>query len=319
VDIDPAMVQALADNSADLQGTEGVNGFDVGLDDSGELVLRIMVADPANPPDDLPTSLGGFPVLVIEGAPITLSGLPDEARYSPVVGGVQIAQASAPLAAPSGTLGIVMRDLGSGDKVGISAGHVMAGVDPLAIFSATEIWQPNALGQRLGGLLRWDIPSTPALDPADPRPSGLWDYAVCSVDRDATVGEIAEIGAVTGIASPGPIAVLGGASSVLPREHVRKRGFTTGLTEGFVDGFGSYLVDDTRKGWWVLGQTRIRGIPTATNPGGGFCDGGDSGSVVVNDAGEIVGLLHAGFTGATANVGIMTDFAPLAVTMAVGL
>jgi hypothetical protein len=307
MDVDSAMAQALTDSSTDLMQIEGINGFDIGLDDSGEPTIRILVADPDDPPPGLPETVGDFPVLVIEGTP-SMFAARDDAKYDTVVGGVEVAQsASGAVGHGSGTLGCVLRDAVTSDPVGISCTHVLAGMDPTAIFSQDEIWQPNAVGARVGALLRWEIPSTPPFNPGG-WPSGMWDAAVCSMERIALVGEIAEIGSVTGFGSAG----LG--------DRVRKRGRTTRLTYGTVGGlFGAYLLvhPTLPYGWWMIGQMEIKIIPDVSlNPDGLFALGGDSGSVVVNDANEIVGLLHGGGNGTT---GYATDFRPLAIALGVTL
>jgi hypothetical protein len=304
---DPRMAQALADNSADLMGTEGITGFDVGVDDSDELCLRVMVADPDDPPPGLPDSLDGFPVQVMRREPVLLGVPPDEATYPTVVGGIETGRSATGLLNGSGTLGCVLRDVRNGlAPVGVSAGHVLAGVDPYAVFYGDEIWQRNRPGNRVGSLLRWELPSLPPLSP-DGFPSGFWDAAICTMERSANVGEIAEIGTATGI---------GSVRGIL--QPVRKRGCTTRLTYGVVRGmFGSYLFSHPghATAWWLIGQIEI--VPTDDpdlNPDG-FAQPGDSGSVVVDEDGQIVGLLHAGGGG----LGYATDFAPLSVALGVTL
>lgn len=309
MDVDPAMVQALTDHTPDLMGTDGINGFDVGLDAAGEPTLRILVADPGNPPPNLPDRLGDFPVLVIQGEPVLLAVPPDTAKYPTVSGGIEVAQSTTSLIGHgSGTLGCVLRDTQRNlEPVGISCTHVLAGTDPTAIFSEDEIWQPNALGARVGALRRWEIPSTPSFIPGG-FPSGFWDAAICSVERSSVVGDIVGIGAITGIGT----ARLG--------DHVRKRGRSSLLTHGTVDGlFGSYLIGHGSKAtaWWMIGQISIAVIPDVSlNPDGVFALPGDSGSVVVNNANEIVGLLHGGGLGTT---GYATDFGPLALALGITL
>ncbi|MEV6864098.1 hypothetical protein AB0M44_24215 [Streptosporangium subroseum] len=66
----------------------------------------------------------------------------------------------------------------------------------------------------------------------------------------------------------------------------------------------------------MLGQIAIDVIPDPDlNPDGIWSNSGDSGSVVVNEANEIIGLHHAG----DATTGYASDFGPLAIALDIDL
>jgi hypothetical protein len=85
-----------------------------------------------------------------------------------------------------------------------------------------------------------------------------------------------------------------------PREpslnmHVRKEGRTTGLTTGIITGLDAdircgYQVNGVQKSAQFVGQIKIQGINTV------FSQGGDSGSLIVTDSFQPVGLLFCGST-----------------------
>ncbi|MFE3651834.1 MULTISPECIES: hypothetical protein [unclassified Streptomyces] len=317
MDVPQEMSQALSDSLADLLPVDGVNGVDIGLDASGEsLRMRILVSDPDHPPGGLPETIGGFPVLLVLGDPVAEQGCAsDEAKHDPLVGGIQIGpRTTTGGLATAGTLGCILRDRASGDPVGVSNAHVICGMPDVLQQPAPHTDPPSGL-EELGTVQHCEIPSSPAFFPTPGMGgvSGEFDAATCSVDlainkgRMANVGEIADLGTVTGFGSPH----LG--------DRVRKRGYKTRLSHGVVDGtLGSYQVRDEGGTvlWWMLGQTSIAMLPDlGLNPCGVWSRHGDSGSVVVNDANEIVALHFAGDGGH----GYATDFATVAVALGVGL
>ena len=126
-----------------------------------------------------------------------------------------------------------------------------------------------------------------------------WIAAVAQQTQRGDACEIVDIGAVAGTS----VASLGLA--------VRKRGRTTGLTYGTVDAVALTVSLDYGDGLGVVTLTDQIGIaPTAANPK--FGDHGDSGSVVVNNAGEVVGLY---FAGDTAGYGVANPIADVAAAL----
>jgi len=319
MDVPQEMVDALSGLGAEVLPLDGVNGIDIGLDPDGELAIRLLVTDPDDPPEGLPDSYAGFSVILVAGTPVTEAVTQDDAKYAPVIGGIQLGrQQIVGGLVNTGTLGCVFRDRFSGEPVAISNAHVLLGDIPSGGFAVGDVigqpaptTDPPPVSERLGTLLRWRFPDTPALFPSagSGGVSGFWDAAVCSIDegRGATVGEIADLGTVTGIGT----ARLG--------ETVRKRGYRTLVTYGTVTGlFGNYAVYDSNSNflWWMIGQIAIDVIADPNlNPDGIWSNSGDSGSVVVNDANEIIGLHYAG----DANSGYASDFGPLAVALDINL
>jgi hypothetical protein len=314
-DIPPDMVAALNEATPAVLSVEGINGIDIGLDDAGEYVFRVLVDDPDDPPAGLPDDIGGFGYMLVAGRPtLDLAGIPDEQTYGrpgrpPIVGGIQIAPDV--VVGSAGTLGCVFRN-SDGDPVGISNAHVMCE-------AASNVIMQAAGGVRLGTVQTCLIPDTPPLFPPGP-PSGVWDAAICSIEdgRPYQIGEIAEIGTATAISSP----QLG--------DVVRKRGHKTGVTYGVVTGvLGAYDVTDTNGNvkWWMLGQISIAMIPDlGLNPLGVWSRGGDSGSVVVNANTEIVALHWGGYHNtinpndpAEGHTGYATDFSTLAIALGITL
>lgn len=61
MEIPPDLRRAFEEGTPGVLPIEGMNGMDVGLDESGEaLAIRILVSDPANPPPDMPQEMGAL-------------------------------------------------------------------------------------------------------------------------------------------------------------------------------------------------------------------------------------------------------------------
>jgi hypothetical protein len=320
MELSAEIVRALADGGGELLPLDGVNGIDLGLADSGEPAVRVLVSHPDDPPAGIPDVLGGLPVVVVYGSPyLEYTVVPDALKHDPVLGGQQLGRRETPggLSA-NGTLGCVLRDQATGRPVAISNAHVLCGTPGSPPYATGDVIQqpapstvpPSSL-ERMGELLRWEVPADPAFYTV-PQLSGLggfYDAAVCSItDRGATVGQVADLGAVTGFAS----ARLG--------ERVHKRGARTRVTAGRVSGIsGVYAVYDDNGDllWWTFGQIAIDvdTLYPGENPDGIWSASGDSGSVVVNGDGRIVGLHHAGDD----STGYACDFPSVAAALGVTL
>ncbi len=304
------MISALSEAVPNLLAIQGVNGVDIGLTDDGDFTIRMLVSDPANPPDDLPADIGGFSYVLVAGQPTQESGaVPDGAKYDPVIGGVQIAPTIIVGGnVHSGTLGCVFRNAG-GQPVGVSNAHVLCGGVGDVVQQPAPSTDPAPALERLGAVAACLAPDTPSFIPGG-LVSGNWDASLCLIDagRASTVGQIVDLGAATGISSP----QLG--------DKVRKRGHRTGVTYGIVEGlFGAYVANDSAGNplWWMLGQVCIALIPdNSLNPLGVWSRGGDSGSVIINDNNEIVAL-HWG--GDANSRGYASDFSTLAVALGISL
>ncbi|MFE1257397.1 hypothetical protein [Streptomyces fungicidicus] len=308
------MAAALNANAFALLQLEGVNGIDVGVGEGGGFILRLLVADPDDPPLGLPDSIGGFPYILVAGLPqVEQAGIPDQKSYGmpgrdPIMGGIQLGRAAITGGdVHAGTLGCVFRDA-AGAPAAVTNAHVLCGTAGDAVQQPAPQTDPAPSIERLGSLRQCLAPDVPSLFPGG-LVSGFFDAALCSVDgaRTAEVGRIADIGTAAGVSSPRIGSV------------VRKRGFRTGVSHGVVEGtLGSYVAHarDGSELWMLVGQVSVVMIPDlGLNPQGVWSRSGDSGSVVVNEDDEIVAL-HWGGDGMR---GYASDFAAIAFTFGVGL
>jgi hypothetical protein len=269
-----------------------VTGIDFGVRDEEQpdpedLALRIFVADASNIPPEVQTAVQffPFPVVIIQRT-FTITQLPDNDRYRPVLGGVSVASSRflAGGTVHAGTLGAIVADsLDPAIRYGLSNYHVLCVDDQRQ--SGDEIVQPVPSplgvlpGDRVGTLYDWSFPETTQ--------EGLVDAAICTLEINA-LNEVADIGAVSGT-SPAKQGMM-----------VTKRGRTTGQTFGWISGIGgSYPLDypqlppvTTSTG--VITTLRIfknqiqihADFPLSIV----FGDHGDSGSVVLGPGNRVVGL-----------------------------
>ncbi len=218
------------------------------------------------------------------------------ARVRPAPGGVSIAHAKV----TAGTLGILAHRV-SGEPVILSNNHVLANSnearagDPILqpgpydggrpedrIATLLEFVPIQFQEEDLGGLGRLlERALAPLLAPLGlgvrPLPSGrtnVVDAAIAKPTKaDLVAPDILEIGRVSGVAD----ASIG--------KRVKKSGRTTGLTRGTITALDASVEVD------YGGKTaRFRGQVVSDVPS----KGGDSGSLIVDDANRAVGLLFAG-------------------------
>src|ERR1700756_2070401 len=278
----------------------GVFGTSIGI----RQVLGKIVAEPAIifhvekkrslqgiPADErIPKELEGFPTDVVsreasatgEAARTQSANVNDENIFRPLRGGCQIVEGHTK-DWTTGTLGCVVkyigpdgppRDLRNGATYVLSVSHVMLGV-------GNDIFQPTR--DKIGSVVA----------------------SVLDADMDAAISDIGWnlAGAVPKIIDIGPVkgfhdVTLNELKSSHNDYSVKKRGRTTGLTFGGVyalnfNGFNK-PGEDKRA---VNNLMMIKASGNAV-----FGDHGDSGSVVLNNAGQVVGLLTAmGATGAIAS------------------
>lgn len=264
--IAPEMLAAKEALAASLSFVPGVVGVDIGLrivDDvpTDEVVIRIFVTDEQAAPAEIEAMIPGlgWPVEILQR---DFTPLADTGVYDPLVGGISIAAGHGPLGALQsghGTLGGLARDTDSGTLLGLSCAHVIAH-SPAGVAVGDPIVQPEgavAASRRIGSLLRWSDDLDAALFALDP-----------GVQGDPSVVDV------------GPVS---GKAAVDVGSIVRKRGRTTLLTVGKVSGvhltlFGSTLTD----GFEIWSHDAVPPV---------FCDHGDSGSLIVNENDEAVGLL----------------------------
>jgi hypothetical protein len=172
-----------------------------------------------------------------------------------------------------GTLGTFVRDNATGSEMMLSNFHVMA-LDN-AWSAGDAMAQPslvdggNCPADVVGQLQRASL-------------GGQVDGAIASHSARGFACEIVDIGAVAGEAT----ATVGMA--------VRKRGRTTGLTHGTVDDVALSVNIDYCNGLGTVTLTNQIGIAVDTSQSTQFGNGGDSGSVVVDNTRRVVGLYFAG-------------------------
>lgn len=329
------VVQVKEQAKEDLLSKPNVVGVGVGYKTVGrvttdEMSVVVMVRQKLPPaalhPDAmLPRTVNGVAVDVLEVGEIRAQqGRTD--RWRPAPGGVSIGHYQI----TAGTLGAVVQDASSGDRLILSNNHVLANSnDAVAgdailqpgpvdggslsadIIATLERFVPidfgsgpgvcglartyaefgNAIARLLGSRHRLDVSEY------NPQAVNLVDAAVARPVNDADVSdEILEIGTVQGTVA----ATLG-----MP---LRKSGRTTGLTTGAVT-----LLEATVSVSYGVGKTARFENQIVAGP---MSQGGDSGSLVVHgEALQAVGLLFAGSNQSTILCPIQAVMESLQITI----
>lgn len=285
LDLYMKVMALLPQAKAELLRYPGVRDVSVGLKETADratedIVFRVHVEEKL-PRDVLPRAaiipaevMGVRTDVVLVPRP---SLEDDDDRYRPLLGGTQIGNDSSDAL---GTLGCFAQRNSDQSIVLLSNRHVMLQGRPVAITSGEKIGQPAisccccCKGNIVG-------------DVVNAASTGLVDCAIARVvNAPGFTNEIQDIGLVFGSAP-----LNGAGSTVVVGDRVRKRGRTTGFTIGRV-------VDP------LMGTPAVpaKGIPARTQqiqirPDTGytrFSQPGDSGSAVVNDQNQVVGLHWAG-------------------------
>lgn len=219
----------------------------------------------------VPAELDGVVTDVREVGEIKLLGRTDKQR--PACPGISIGHYKI----TAGTFGAMVYDNQTGDPLILSNNHVLANVTNgrdgrSAIGDA--IYQPGSYD---GGTSADTIAHLHRFVPVyygSNSKANLVDCAVAKpISNDLIIDEIMEIGKVAGIAQ----AEVG--------MDVKKSGRTSGLTTGTID-----TVHTTVKVNMGIGTATFKDQIVA----GAMSQGGDSGSLVLNNQNEAVGLLFAG-------------------------
>ncbi len=264
-----------------------------------DIVLRIGVEEKRpmselSPAEVIPEQIDGIETDVFVWT--LTKAMTDTSRYRPLRGGIQIGNGSGAY----GTLGCFATRNAGGDTVILSNHHVMfAGKSATA--TGIEVAQPGfsccccCRSGKVGGVLAGSI-------------GGAVDCAIASISADIThLQEIAEIGGIAGTDT----AVVGDA--------VRKRGRTTELTTGVVSMMNFNATSTAGHSF----TDQIYVTPDAAHPN--FVEGGDSGSALVNEDNNVVGLIWGqngtdGVANQIAEVEAALDITVFAqVTVATGL
>jgi hypothetical protein len=231
---------------------------------------------------------------VLQHLPVLLDDIAimeDATKYDTLMGGISIGPCRSVYLKPPevpqagyyvfvGTLGAVVKDNATGNKMLLSNFHVMCVDDQWKV--GDKMAQPSLVD---GGKCPADV-------------VGELQRAALNTDVDAAISshtarpiscEIKEIGNVTGTGN----AAIGLA--------VRKRGRTTGLTYGKVDSLNMTVQINYGNGLGVKTLKNQIHIEPDKTKSPIFGNHGDSGSAVVNDKNEIVGLHFAGGQDAQGN------------------
>jgi hypothetical protein len=254
---------------------------------TGELVLKVFVStkrDPSSlsPSELVPKEFEGIPTDVMEGPEPHPAAAPagavlggpysvDVGRQRPLRGGMQLAGEHC---VGKGTIGFFARiDEPTPRIVAVTAHH--------ALFSNAAAEEPN---MRVGSPTADDSVSDCCRDIFGSFLKGYrdasMDIAIIKVEAKQTYyPQIEDIGVVNG---QHDITAAEAATTTFP---VRKRGRTTRVTGGTVQGIGVTHVSGTPANYMVI-KPNASASGTAT-----FADWGDSGAAIVNDANDIVGVL----------------------------
>jgi hypothetical protein len=275
---------------SELMQRSGVTGVDIGYKyvngkKTNKIGIRVFVEKKKDVPRDemIPQAIEGVKTDVIElefipqplSIPVEgMSPQEDTGNYNSLKGGISIGPCRLIDGhIHAGTLGIIVKDNATGNPMLLSNFHVMC-VDNEwnvgdAISQPSRLDNGNCPDDVVGTLSRASL-------------GGQVDCAVAFLTARDQVFEVVDIGAINGTAS----AALD--------MNVRKRGRTTGLTYGTVEGLSGSIRLNYGNG---IGEVILKNqITVKADPAHStlFSDNGDSGSVVVNDSGAIVGLLCAG-------------------------
>lgn len=260
----------------DLLSRPGVTAVDVGYKfvngrKTDEIVIRIHVAKRKDVPQDqkIPDTIQGVKTDVIQKQ---FRPAGDRGYYNTILGGIDIGPLRiVDLQSIAGTLGAIVIDNSTQDRMLLSDYHVLCVNEGWNEWgdAGRRITQPSYGGILVAtierGILNKDV------DAAVARLDNITKYT-CGVQ---------DIGTIAGTAAP----ELGMA--------VRKRGRSTGLTYGTINSLDRTVQVPFAHGvGTIIFRNQVEISPDTTrNPH--FADQGDSGSVIVNDAGHVVALLFA--------------------------
>ena len=293
VPVDPKILEAKNKAEESLLKLPGVNGVDIGFKEVGgkptnQLAIRVLVTQKRDVPkaQRIPSEIDGIPTDVIQRKfelhqfvsklrVEELHPMVDAGTYTPLKGGISIGPCRAVGGFVfAGTLGCFVIDNVSGKHMMLSNFHVMCIDNGHAV--GDTMAQPSRVD---GGACPGSIVGTLARQSL----GGKVDCAVADVTGSrGNSCEIVDIGYVAGQGT----ASLGQA--------VRKRGRTTMLTYGIVDSIHLTVTVDYEDGIGNVTLTDQIGIKPDTTKNPKFGDHGDSGSALVDDARNVIGLYFAG-------------------------
>jgi hypothetical protein len=249
--------------------TVGVGLKQIGTEYTDQIAICVQVQH-KKPVDDVardelvPPEFGSYVTDVVELRPVLAD---DNAPYDPLRGGIQISRNSddGVIAPPSGTLGAIVNNRGTGKAQALTNAHVVK-QSGRTVFQPGQA-QPTASVIGTVGALQWT--------PNYPYPYYL-DCAVVDLDDSLNPPEtsVQDIGPVQGVATQLPM--LG--------EVVKKRGMRTSRTDGFVVAIMNTGTAPVYDQFLISGAVPFVSV---------WAGKGDSGSVVLNASDEVIGLLFA--------------------------
>jgi Putative peptidoglycan binding domain/Trypsin-like peptidase domain len=268
---------------AELMAMDGVTGVDIGYRykagvRTDEICLRVHVEkkkDKLTKGQKIPAKIKGISTDIIESK-IDLQALTtvmnaelsvvDNQAYDVMQGGITISTDSPDgQSAETGTLGLVVMDNVTKKPVILTNGHVVGG-------------DVGTIGKPVYQLFSWTLGNSPVGHVLRARQREGIDAAVISIENKNYSFDVVDLGGIKGT-----------SGNVTLGMTVRKRGRTTRLTEGIVEGVKGTYGSPT-------GGPAYQDIITIAPVGiTDFSIHGDSGSVVVNTNNEVVALLYAGF------------------------
>ncbi len=312
-DVHSELRQVKAQVEREFLNRPGVVGVDIGYKEvhgrpTNTLAIRVLVERKrdVSPQQQIPVTVQGIPTDVIERRfelhvlaipALELEPQIDTGTYEPLIGGVSIGPCR--LVGGQvfvGTLGAVVQDNLTREPMLLSNFHVLCIDMTWAVGDALS--QPGVPDS--GRCPRSVVGTVERAVLGD-----QVDCAVAKVSRATRCG-VAEIGAVGGPAT----AAIGDA--------VRKRGRTTGLTDGVIDTVDLTVAMNYGGDIGMVTLTNQIGINTDPTRNPKFGDRGDSGSVVVNDRSEVVGL-YAGGASDDSGYGLANPIAAVLTSLNVSL
>jgi hypothetical protein len=301
---------------AQFLGAPGVTGVDVGYKEvggqrTGQIAIRVHVAVKTDAiPDDqrVPGEIEGVVTDVLERRYelqalsqqlVEVAPQADTTHYATLEGGISMGPSRVINGSIfAGTLGAIVIDNATNQHAALTNFHVACVDNTFTI--GDRMVQPSRIDTGV-------VPTDEFGSLARETLSANVDGAVISIDSGrSSQCQIADIGLVHGTTA----ATLGMA--------VRKRGRTTLLTYGTVDGLSLSVNIDYGDGIGVRTLTNQVSIAADTTHNPLFSDHGDSGSVIVNDSAFVVGLLFAGAGTSTVANPIAAVLSELNISMCVG-
>lgn len=262
-----AALRTRLNDAAAGRHTVGVGLKQIGGEFTDQIALFVYVWEkkPASevPEAELvPRESGGYVTDVVQARPVLID---DTNRYNPLRGGIQISReqtlADGIFAPKVGTMGAIVRSRETGAPQLLTCAHVVKQSD-------LNVYQPAFTSldtDKIGTVFAMRREASPL----------FLDCAVIDLNgsRDVELS-VQDIGPVEGVSTKMP--ALG--------EAVKKRGVRTLLTHGFVVGLISSLFMPAVEHILISG-----GVPFVSV----FAGRGDSGSVVLNESNQVIGLLCA--------------------------